>query len=90
MQVRPRLYEITFTGQAGPTLCAAFDDCTVAVGQDTTTLRALLPDQAALWGFLQRIIGLGLDVVDLHMARSEPPDHAGSGGAPERSGRARS
>ena len=56
-------------GRAGPTVCAAFDDCTVVVGQGTTTLRARLPDQAALWGLIQRIIGPGLDVVDLHMMR---------------------
>jgi hypothetical protein len=38
-------YEITFTGQAGTTLRAEFDDCEVTVGPDTTTLRAELLDQ---------------------------------------------
>ena len=65
--VRPRTYEITFTGRAGHVLRAAFDDCTVTVGPGTTTLRAQLPDQAALWGLVQRIIGFGLEVVDLHL-----------------------
>ncbi len=65
--VRPRTYEITFTGQAGNVLRAAFDDCTVTVGPGTTTLRAQLPDQAALWGLVQRIMGFGLEVVDLHL-----------------------
>ena len=63
----PRTYEITFTGRAGDTLCAAFDDCTVTLGPGTTTLRAELPDQAALWGLVQRITGLGLEVVGLHL-----------------------
>lgn len=67
MLVRLRTYEITFTGRAGAVLCAAFDDCKVTVGPGTTTLRAQLPDQAALWGLVQRIIGLGLEVVDLHL-----------------------
>ena len=67
MLVRPRTYEITFTGRAGDVLRAAFDDCTVTVGPGTTTLRAQLPDQAALWGLVQRIIGFGLEVVDLHL-----------------------
>ena len=62
-----RTYEITFTGRAGDTLCAAFDDCTVTLGPGTTTLRAELPDQAALWGLVQRITGLGLEVVGLHL-----------------------
>jgi hypothetical protein len=71
MLVRPRTYEITFTGRAGTTLSAAFDDCTVTIGPGTTTLRAQLPDQAALWGLLQRIMGLGLEVVDLHLVVAE-------------------
>ena len=66
MLVGPRTYEITFTGRAGAVLCAAFEDCAVTMGPGTTTLRAQLPDQAALWGLVQRIIGLGLEVVDLH------------------------
>jgi len=69
--IRPRTYEITFTGRAGPVLCAAFDDCTVTLGPGTTTLHAQLPDQAALWGLVQRIIGLGLEVVDLHLGAAE-------------------
>jgi hypothetical protein len=67
MAVGPRMYEITFTGRAGNLLHAAFDDCTVIVGPSTTTLRAQLPDQAALWGLVQRIIDLGLEVVDMHL-----------------------
>ena len=63
----PRTYEITFTGRAGDTLRTAFDDCTVTLGPGTTTLRAELPDQAALWGLVQRITGLGLEVVGLHL-----------------------
>jgi hypothetical protein len=65
--LRSRTYEITFIGRAGGTLHAAFDDCTVIDGQGTTTLRAQLPDQAALWGLVQRIIGLGLEVVEMRM-----------------------
>jgi anti-sigma B factor antagonist len=57
---------------AGLGLCAAFDDCIVTVGAGTTTLRAELPDQAALWGLIQRIIGLGLEVMDLHLVSSGP------------------
>jgi hypothetical protein len=76
MVVRSRTYEITFTGRAGPAVCAEFDDCTVIAGQGTTTLRAQLPDQAAMWGLLQRIIGLGLDVVELHLMTSGSREYA--------------
>ena len=69
--VRSQIYEVTFTGQAGTTLRAEFDDCEITTGAGTTTLRAALPDQAALTGLLQRITGLGLEV--LHVHRLAPP-----------------
>jgi hypothetical protein len=65
------MYEITFAGEAGSALRAEFDDCEVTVGPGTTTLRAELPDQAALSGLVLRITGLGLEVV--HVLRVEPP-----------------
>jgi hypothetical protein len=71
--VHARTYEITFMGQAGATLRAEFDDCEVTVGTDRTTLRAELPDQGALTGLMQRITGLGLDVIDVSLV-APPPD----------------
>jgi hypothetical protein len=65
--MRPQTYEITFAGQAGSTLRAEFDDCQVTVGRGTTTLRAALPDQAALSGLILRITSLGLEVIDMHL-----------------------
>jgi hypothetical protein len=65
-------YEITFAGQAGVTLRAEFDDCAITMGPGTTTLRAQLPDQAALYRLVQRITGLGLDVVHLHLVAPSP------------------
>ena len=73
--MRSRTYEITFAGQAGTTLRAEFDDCEVSVGPGTTTLRAELPDQGALQGLLQRIAGLGLDLLDVSLtAPGDAPD----------------
>jgi hypothetical protein len=69
--VRSQAYEITFTGEAGSALRAEFDDCEVTVGPGTTTLRAELPDQAALSGLVLRITGLGLEL--LHLQRVTPP-----------------
>ena len=69
--MRPQTYEITFTGQAGATLCAEFDDCQVTIGPGTTTLRAELPDPAALAGLMVRITSLRLEVI--HMHRVTPP-----------------
>lgn len=70
--MRSHTYEITFTGQAGRTLRAEFDDCTVTLGPGTTILRAELPDQAALSGLVQRITGFGLEVIDLHLVPPPP------------------
>ncbi len=70
--MRSQTYEIIFAGQAGVTLRAEFDDCVIIMGPDTTTLRAQLPDQAALYGLVQRITGLGLEVVHLHLVAPPP------------------
>jgi hypothetical protein len=70
--VRPQIYEITFTGQAGNALRAEFEDCEVTVGPGTTTLRAELPDQGALSGLVQRITGLGLEVIHMHLVAPPP------------------
>ena len=70
--MRSQTYEITFTGQAGTALRAEFDDCEVTVGAGTTTLRAELPDQGALSGLVQRITGLGLEVIHMHLVAPPP------------------
>jgi hypothetical protein len=72
--VRSQTYEITFTGQAGSALRAEFDDCEVTIGPGITTLRAEVPDQGALSGLMDRITGLGLEVVDMHLVAPSPGD----------------
>ena len=72
--MRSQRYEITFTGQAGATLRAEFDDCDITVGRGVTTLRAELPDEAALAGLVQRITSLRLEVVDVHIVAPSPPE----------------
>lgn len=62
-----RVYEISFSGQAGDVLRAAFDDCTMTIDPGLTTLHAHLPDQAALWSLVQRIAGLGLELRELRL-----------------------
>ena len=70
--MRPHTYEITFTGQAGPTLRVLFDDCEVATGPCSITLTADLPDQAALAGLIQRITSLRLEII-LVQLQARPP-----------------
>jgi hypothetical protein len=70
--VQPRTYEITFAGQAGALLRAEFDDCEISAGPGSTTLRAELPDQGGLQGLLQRIAGLRLELIHLHLVAPPP------------------
>ena len=70
--MQSRTYEITFAGQAGAVLRSEFDDCDISVGPGTTTLRAELPDQGALQGLLQRLAGLRLELINLHMVAPPP------------------
>lgn len=65
--MRAHTYEITFSGRAGRALCAQFDDCQVTTSPEATTLRAELPDQAALPGLIERIVGLGLEIIDMQL-----------------------
>ncbi len=70
--VLPLIYEITIVGRADAALHAEFDDCQVTVESGTTILRAELADQAALWDLMERINGLRLDVIDLHLVAPPP------------------
>jgi hypothetical protein len=70
--MQSRMFEITFVGQAGPVVRAEFDDCDVSVGPGTTTLHSGLLDQSALHGLLQRISGLGLELIDVSVAAARP------------------
>jgi hypothetical protein len=66
-------YVITVRGAAGPRVRAAFDDVEASVVGDTTVLRRTGTDQPALYGILQRIQDLGLELLDVHMEPAEPP-----------------
>jgi hypothetical protein len=70
--VRSFTYEITFRGQAGTTTRAEFDDCRVTTSPDTTTLHCELPDQAALAGLVERIIGLRLEITQVLLVEPTP------------------
>ena len=60
-----RAYEFRFVGEADTTVCAAFPEFEITVGNGTTVLRAQLPDQAAVHGTLDRINALGLELIEV-------------------------
>ncbi len=76
----PKTYEITFAGEPVPAVADAFEEFDVIVNCGKTTLRAELPDQAALHGAIDRIRDLGLELLQIRAV--EPPN---TGERPKRS-----
>ena len=60
-------YEITVRGRLGDPLIAAFDGLTATSTRAQTVLSGELPDRAALYGVLERIESLGLELLDVHV-----------------------
>jgi hypothetical protein len=58
-------YEITVRGRIGDTLLDAFAGLSAAPAGPNTVLRGHI-DQAALYGVLERIESLGLELLDVH------------------------
>ena len=58
-------YEITIRGRLSETLMLAFDDLGAAPPGADTVIRGGIVDQAALYGVLERIESLGLELLDV-------------------------
>ncbi len=58
-------YEVRVRGQLSMTLLAAFPDLRAQVLQSETLLAGRLPDQAALFGVLDRTEALGLELLEV-------------------------
>ncbi len=68
-----RTYEITFAGEAVPAIVAAFEELDVVVGAGHTTLRAEKVDQAALYGVMDRLRSLGLELLEVQTVDRTSP-----------------
>ena len=75
--VTPRTYSITFKGEAGKTVRAAFEDLDISTEAGFTTLRGKLADQAALHGVIDRMRSLGLELMNVTLIDTETEDHIG-------------
>lgn len=62
-------YEIRISGRVGAALRAAFSELAVTTKPVETVLYGQLRDQAALHGLLDRILELGLEVVEVRQLR---------------------
>jgi hypothetical protein len=76
-------YEIRVRGRVGKSLLSGFDGFDAEVEPAETILRGAISDQAALHGVLDRIQGLGLELVEVRRLdrnrRSRAPDDGSSG-----------
>ena len=63
-------YEICVGGHLGELIRSAFPALRIQARGDDTILSGLFPDQAALYGILAQIEGLGLELVEV---RRLPP-----------------
>jgi len=73
--MRSTRYEITVRGRLSATLALAFDGLTTAPSGADTVIRGDIADQAALYGVLDRVESLGLELLDVRRtapARSWP------------------
>ena len=70
-KVRPHCYRVIVAGSLGEVCRGAFEDLSVEPDGVNTGLTGEL-DQAALYGVLNRVLALGLELVALNRLDDEP------------------
>jgi hypothetical protein len=70
-------YEITVRGRLSARLLTAFDGLTATSSSTETVLRGEIVDQAALYGVLERIESLGLELLGVHRGAPHPTTQGG-------------
>jgi hypothetical protein len=60
-----RHYEITVHGRLSAALVSAFEGLSATPAATGTVIRGEIPDQAALFGVLERIEALGLELLEV-------------------------
>jgi hypothetical protein len=80
----PGLYTIRIRGRLGATALSAFPSMVSELKGSETVLTGLLADRSALFGVLEQIEALGLDLLELRQIRARPkrPDAARRSPAP--------
>ncbi len=58
-------YVVIVRGEAGPTVRSALENFDVSVEENVTVLRCDLVDSAALYGLLQQLQELGIEIVEV-------------------------
>jgi hypothetical protein len=68
---QPSLYTIRIRGRLGATALSAFPAMAAELKRGETVLTGVLEDRSALFGVLERIEALGLDIVELRDTRDD-------------------
>jgi len=69
--VHAKAFEIHVRGSVSPEVLEEFEDLEATVVPAETVLTGVVPDQAALYGVLNRLQALGLDLVEVRRVRSD-------------------
>jgi hypothetical protein len=70
-------YEIRIRGRVSEATASAFDGLVVDVRPVETVLHGEVPDQAALHGLLDRVAGLGLELIEVRRLPDAPGGQPG-------------
>jgi hypothetical protein len=66
----PNLYEFHLRGELGDRILSAFGDLRATKSDGETILTGEIADQAALFGVLDRIESLGIELIEVRRAKS--------------------
>jgi hypothetical protein len=72
----PRRYEIRIRGPIGPTMMQAFPTLAATRSGQDTLLTGSLPDQSALYGVIDQLEALGLQLLELRRLPTGDPERA--------------
>jgi hypothetical protein len=67
-----RRYEIRVRGPIGPTMMQAFPTLAASRSGQDTLLVGSIPDQSALYGVIQQLEALGLQLLEIRRPGSDP------------------
>ena len=89
MATMPGLYTIRIRGRLGATALSAFPSMVAELRGGETVLTGLLEDRSALFGVLEQIEALGLDLVELRQIQGRPTAKSPASGEDTSPGSAR-
>ena len=72
----PRCYEIRVRGPIGPTMMQAFPTLAASRSAQDTLLTGSLPDQSALYGVIQQLEALGVQLLEIRRLPPGDPEQA--------------